>query len=151
NGATASASKRPILRRLRRDRPHLRAPRHERSIRLMEYEIIDLPVRAAAELHPESLVRVDDEAWPLIGTQFAGRFGPDRQCELSVTVLPDDNGRPSVQSEPAGAPPAEGGIGAIAGRNAGEDDIFDQWLERSRQTRNISFAVGCKRHGQPVG
>jgi hypothetical protein len=33
---------------------------------------------------------------------------------------------------------------AIAGRNAGEDDVLDERLERDCQTGNIAFAVGRK-------
>ena len=47
-------------------------------------------------------------------------------------------------AERAGAARTEGRTRAIAGRNAGEDDVFDERLERSRQARNVSFTVDGK-------
>jgi hypothetical protein len=73
--------------------------------------------------------------------EFVGWLAPNCQRELSTVVLPDNNSRGSL-AERAGAVLAEGRIHAIADRNAGEDDIFDERLERSRQARNVSLAVG---------
>jgi hypothetical protein len=62
---------------------------------------------------------------------------------LSSAVLAHNNGRDSM-AERAGAVLTEGRIRAIAGWNAGEDDVFDERRERSCQTRNVSFTVGGK-------
>jgi hypothetical protein len=64
------------------------------------------------------------------------RLAPNCQRE-SIAVLRDNNHRDSL-TERAGAVLTEGRVLAIAGRNAGEDDVFDERLERSRQTRNVS-------------
>ena len=109
----------------------------------MEEQFIHFPVRAGMELHPEALEAVDDKGSALIGTEFVGWLAPKSQGELSIIVLPDNHSRGSL-TEPAGAVLMEGRICAIAGWNAGEDDVFDERLERSRQTRNVSFAVGGK-------
>jgi hypothetical protein len=79
----------------------------------------------------------------LVRTEFAGWLVPKRQRELSIVVLPDNNGCGSL-AERAGAVLTEGRIHAVAGWNAGEDDVLDERLERSRQTRNVSFTVGGK-------
>ena len=78
-----------------------------------------------------------------LGTQFVGWLAPNCQRQLSILVLPDNNSGASV-AERAGAVLTEGRARAIAGWSAGEDDVFDERLERSRQTRNVSFAVGGK-------
>ena len=122
---------------------NLRSPSHERSIRLMEDQFVHFPVRAEMELYPEALKLVDDERSGLVGTEFVGWLAANCQRELSIVVLPDNSGRASVAKR-AGAVLTEGRIRAIAAWNAGEDDIFDQRLERRRQTRNVSFAVGGK-------
>src|SRR6266849_1667637 len=124
-------------------RHNLRSTSHERSMRLMEEQFIHFPVRAEMELHPEALRLVDDEGSALVGTEFVGWLAPNCQRELSIAVLPDNNSRGSV-AERAGAVLTEGRIRAIAGWNAGEDDVFDEGLEWSRQTRNVSFTVGGK-------
>src|SRR5262245_23451078 len=121
----------------------LRSLGHKRSIRLMEEQFIHFPVRADVELHPEALKLVDDEDSVLVGTEFVGRLAPQRQRELSIVVLSDNNSRDSM-AERANAVLTEGRTRAIAGRNAGEDDVFDERLERSRQTRDVSFTVGGK-------
>ena len=109
----------------------------------MEDQFIRFPVRAEMELHPEAFKLVDHEGSALVGTQFEGWLAPNCQHELAIAVLPDNNSRRS-QAERAGAVLLEGQARAIAGRNAGEDDVFDERLERSRQTGNISFTVGGK-------
>src|SRR5262245_9570887 len=128
-------SSRPAKRR------NLRPPSHERSIRLMEDQFI--PVRAGMELHPEALELVDDEGPALVRAELAGWLAPNCQAELSIVVLRHGN-RCDAMAERTGAALTEGWIHAIAGRSAGEDDVFDERLERSRQTRNVSFAVGGK-------
>ena len=72
----------------------------------------------------------------MVGSQLSG--------ELPVVVLPDNNSRDSLADERAGAVLTEGRVQAIAGRNAGEDDVFNERLERRRQIRNVSFTVGGK-------
>jgi hypothetical protein len=109
----------------------------------MEDQFIYFPVRAEVELHPEALELVDDEGSALVGTEFVGWLAPNCQRQLFIVVLPDNNRRASP-AERAGAVLTEGRIRAIAGRNAGEDDVFDERLERSRQAGNVSFAVGGK-------
>src|SRR5260370_6763813 len=126
-----------------RDAATLRSPSHERSIRLMEEQFIHFPVRAEMELHPEALKLVDDEGSALVGTEFVGWLGPNRQRELSIVALPDNNSRDSM-AERADAVLTESRIHAIAGWNAGEDDVLDERFERSRQTRNVSLTVGGK-------
>src|SRR5262249_54232824 len=123
---------------------HLRSPSHECSIRLMEEQFIHFPVRPEMELHPEALKLVDDEGSALVGTEFVGWLAPNCQRELSVVVLPDNNSRDSLTDERAGAVLTESRIHAVAGRNAGEHDVLDERLERSRQARNVSFTVGGK-------
>ena len=98
----------------------------------MEEQFIHVPVRAEMELHPEPLKLVDDEGSALVGTEFVGWLAPNRQRELSIAVLPDNNSRDTTADERAGAVLTEGRIRAIAGWNAGEDDVFDERLERSR-------------------
>ena len=98
----------------------------------MEEQFIHFPIRAETELHPEALKRVDDEGSALVGTEFVGWLAPNCQRELSIAVLPDNNTCDSM-AERAGAVLTEGWICAIAGRNAGEDDTFDERLERSCQ------------------
>ena len=122
---------------------NLRSPSHERSIRLMEDQFVHVPVRAEVELYPEALQLVDREGSALIGAEFVGWFAPNRQRQSSIVVLPDNDSHASV-AERAGAVLAEGRIHAIAGWNAGEDDVFDERLERRRQTGNISFTVAGK-------
>ena len=109
----------------------------------MEEQFIDVPVRAEAELHPDALELVDDEGSALVGTEFVGWLAPDCQRELCIVVLTHNNGRHSL-AERAGAVLTEGRVCAIAGRTAGEDDVFDERLEWSRQARNVSFTVGGK-------
>ena len=116
---------------------------HERSIWLMEDQFIHFPVRPEMELHPEALEFVDGEGSALVGTEFVGWLAPDCQRQLSIVVLPDNNSRGSL-AERAGAVLTEGRIRAIAGCKAGEDDVFDERLERSRQTGNVAFMVGGK-------
>ena len=58
-------------------------------------------------------------------------------------VLPDKNYRASM-AEHTGAVLTEDRIRAIAGRSAGEDNLFDEGIERSGQTRNVSFRIGGK-------
>src|SRR5215471_19238760 len=107
----------------------------------MEDQFIHFPVRAEVALHSEALKLVDDEGSALVGTEFVGCLAPSCQRELSIVVLSDNNSRCSL-AERAGAVLMEGGIHAIAGRNAGEDDVFDERLEWSRQARNVSFTIG---------
>ena len=95
------------------------------------------------ELHPEALELVDDEGSALVGTEFVGWLARNCNRQLSILVLPDNNSGASV-AERAGAVLTEGRIRAIAGRDAGEDDILDERLERRRQIRNVSFTVGGK-------
>jgi len=109
----------------------------------MEDQFIHFPVRAEVELHPEALELVDDKGSTLVGTEFARWFAPDCQRQLIIVVLPDNDSRASI-AERASAVPTEGRIRAIAGRDAGEDDIFDERLERRRQTGNVSVTVGGK-------
>ena len=122
----------------------LRSPSRERSMRLMEDQFIRFPVGAEMELHPATLKLIDDEGSALIGTQFVGWLAPNRHRELSIAVLPDNNSRDSLADERAGAVLTEGRIRAIAGCNASEDNLFDERLEGSRQTRDISFPIGGK-------
>ena len=89
-------------------RCNLRPPRHERSIRLMEDQLIRFPVRAEMELHPEALKPVDDEGPALIGAELVGGFAPNRQRELSIVVLPDNNSHDSLPDKRAGAVLTEG-------------------------------------------
>jgi hypothetical protein len=110
----------------------------------MEGQFIRFPVRTEVELHPEALKLVDDEGSALVGTEFVGWLVPNCQRELTIIVRPDNNSRSSLADEPAGAVLTEGGIRAIAAGKAGKDDVFDERLERNRQTRNVSFAVGGK-------
>src|SRR5215510_14496154 len=119
----------------------LRSPSHERSIRLMEDQFIHFCVRAEVELHPETLKLVDDKGSTLVRTEFVGWLASQRQRELSIAVLPDNDNRDPLADKRAGAVLAKRRPRAIAGRNTGEADILDDRLERSRQTRNISFAV----------
>ena len=109
----------------------------------MEDQFIHIPVRADMELHPEALKPVDDEGSALVGSQLVGWLASNCQRELFIGVPPDNNSHASM-AERAGAVLTEGRIRAIAGRNAGEDDIFDERIERSRQTCNVAFAVGGK-------
>ena len=125
---------------LRRD---LRSPSRERSIRPMDEQFIHVPVRAEVKLHPEALQLVDREGSALIGAEFVGWLAPKRKSELSIVVLPDKNSHGSM-AERAGALLTDGRIRAIAGWNAGKDDVFHERLERSRQTRNVSFTIGGK-------
>jgi len=53
-------------------RRNLRAPGHERRIRLMEEQFMHFAVRAEMELHPDARKCVDDEGSALIGTEFVG-------------------------------------------------------------------------------
>jgi hypothetical protein len=62
---------------------------------------------------------------------------------MSIAVLRNNGTRGSVNKR-TDAALAESWIHAIASRNAGEDDIFDERLERSGQTCNVSFTVGGK-------
>ena len=45
-------------------------------------------------------------------------------------------------AEHTGAVLTEDRIRAIAGRSAGEDNLFDGGIERSGQARNVSFPIG---------
>ena len=109
----------------------------------MEEQFVHFPVRAEMELYPEALKLVDDELSALVGTEFVGWLAPNCQRELSIAVLPDNNSRASVAKR-AGTVLTECRIHAVAGRNAGKDDVFDERLERRRQARNVSFAVDGK-------
>jgi hypothetical protein len=109
----------------------------------MEDQFIHASVRAETELHAELVKLADDEGSALIRTQSVSWLTRDRQREFSVLVLPDNQGRASL-AESAGAMPAEGRIRAIASRNAVEDDVLDERLERNGYARNIAFAVGGK-------
>ena len=91
----------------------------------MEEQFIHFPVRAEMELHPEALKLVDDEGSALVGMEFAGWLAPNCQRELSIVVLPDNNSRDSLADERTGEVPTESRIRAIAGWNAGEDDVFN--------------------------
>src|SRR5260221_4758754 len=117
-------------------RRNLRSTSHECSIRLMEEQFIHFPVRAEMELHPEALKLVDDEGSALVGTEFVSWLGPNCQRELSIVVLTDNNSRDAL-AESAGAVLTEGRTRAIAGWNAGEDNVVDDRLERRRQTSTI--------------
>jgi hypothetical protein len=101
----------------------------------MEEQLIHFPVLADMELHPEALKLVDDEGPALIGTEFVGCLGPNCERELSIAVLRHNNSRGSVAVCPDGVL-TEDRIHTIADRNAGEDDVFDERLERGSQTRN---------------
>jgi hypothetical protein len=72
-------------------RRNLRSPSHERSIRLMEDQLIHFFAQAEVELHPEVLELVDGESLALVGTKFVGWLAPNCQRELSIAVLPDNN------------------------------------------------------------
>ena len=110
----------------------------------MEDQLVRFPVGAEMELHPATLKLVDDEGSALIGTQFVGWLAPKRHRQSSVAVLPDNNSRDSLADERASAVLPEGRIRAIAGCNASEDNLFDERLEGSRETRDISFPIGGK-------
>src|SRR5882757_3342364 len=69
-------------------RRNLRSPSHERSIRLMEEQLIHSPLRAEIELHPEALKLVDDEGSALVGTEFVGWLAPNCQREFSSLSCP---------------------------------------------------------------
>jgi hypothetical protein len=109
----------------------------------MEEQFIHFAARAEVELHPEALELVDEEGSALVRAEFVGWFAANCQRQLSIVVLPDNDSRASV-AERAGAVLKEGRIRAIAGWNAGEDDVFNERLERRRQIRNVSFTVGGK-------
>lgn len=109
----------------------------------MKEQFIHLPVRAGMELHPEAFELVDDEGSALVRAEFVGWLACNCERELSIVVLPDNDGRASM-AERAGAVLAEGRICASARRSAGEDDVLDQRLKGSRETRNLSFSVGRK-------
>src|SRR6266480_6730371 len=98
------------------------------------------------ELHPEALTLVDDEGSALVGTEFAGCLAPNCHRELSIVVLPNNNTRDSL-AERAGAVLTEGRICAIAGRSAGEDDVLDERLERSRQTPGHPYPIVTRQPG----
>src|SRR2546430_8827784 len=99
----------------------------------MEEQFIHVPVRAEPELRPETLDAVDDEGSALVDTEFVGWLVPNRQCQLSIVVLSDNNGRDS-EAERAGAVLTEGRARAIAGGKAGEDDVLDERLVRDCPT-----------------
>jgi hypothetical protein len=98
----------------------------------------------------EALKVVDDEGPALVGTEFVSWLGPNCQRDLSIVVLHGNNSRDSL-AERADAVLREGRIRSIAGRNAGEEDVLDERLERRRQTRNVAFTVGDERDGELVG
>jgi len=58
-------------------------------------------------------------------------------------VLPDKNYRASM-AEHTGAVLTEGRIRAMAGHSVGEDNLFDEGIEQSGQTRNVSSRIGGK-------
>ena len=109
----------------------------------MEDHFICFPVRTEVELHPEALVLGNDEGSGLVRTQCVGWFARNCHRELFVAVLHHDNSYGSVAVR-ADAALTEGRIRAIAGRSAGEDNLFDEGIERSGQTRNVSFRIGGK-------
>ena len=102
----------------------------------MKDQFIHFPVRTDVKFHPEALKLVDGEGSALVGTELAGWLAPNCQRELSIVVLPDNNSRDPL-AERAGAVLTEGRIRANAGWNAGEDDVFDEWLERSRYSQRF--------------
>ena len=116
----------------------------------MEDQFIYFSVRTEVEFDSETLKLVDDEGSALVGTEFVGWLAPNCQRQLSIAILSDNNSRDSL-AEHAGAALTEGRIHAIASRNPGENDVFNEGLERSGQTRNVSFTVGGKGDGEPVG
>jgi hypothetical protein len=109
----------------------------------MKDQFIHFAIWTEVEFHSESLKLAHVEGSALVGMEFTGWLAPNCQREVSIVVLLDNNGRDSM-AERAGAVLAESRICAIAGRGAGEDDVFDEWLERDCQTRNVSFTVGGK-------
>src|SRR5258708_6613912 len=131
------------LRRTSRLSDTLCAPRHERSMRQMERQFIHVSVPTGTELHPEALRPVDDEGSALVGAELVGWLASERQREVSILVLPDDDRR-GAMPERAEATLTEGRARAVAGCNAGEDDVLDERLERRRQARDVSFTVGGK-------
>jgi hypothetical protein len=116
----------------------------------MEDQFSCFPIWTKVELHPNALALDDDEGSTLVRTEFVGWLAPNCQRELFIAVLSDNNSRDSL-AEHADAVLTEGGVHAIAGWNATEDDIFEERLERSRQTRNVSLTVGGKCDGEPLG
>jgi hypothetical protein len=70
-----------------------------------------------------------------------GRYGPLSERGWSLCA--------AASNDPVYGTPAE--QWAIPAWNAGKDDVFDERLERSRQTRNVSFTVGGKGEGEPAG
>ena len=71
----------------------------------MEQQFVS--VRAEPKLYPEAFERVVAEGSALVGVDLVGRLAPDRQRELSIVVLPDNNSRDSL-AERAGAVLTEG-------------------------------------------
>src|SRR5215471_19207593 len=124
-------------------RRNLRSPAHERSIRLMEHQFVRFPVRPEMELRSEALKLAGDEGPALVGTELVRGLAPNCQSELSIAVLRDNDSRGS-EAVRADAMLTKGRVRAIAGWNAGEDDVFDEWLERYRQTHDVSVTVGGK-------
>ena len=96
----------------------------------MEDQFIDFPFRTEVEFHSEAFKLVDDEGPALVGTEFVCWLSRNCQRELIVVVLPDNNSYGSLTDEGAGAVLTKGGIRAIAAGKAGEDDVFDERLER---------------------
>jgi hypothetical protein len=102
---------------------HLGSPRHEGPVRLMEDQFIYASVRTAWKFHSESLKIGDEEGSALVGTKLVSRLAANYQREVSIVALSDNSSRGSVNKR-AGAALTEGGNHAIAGRTAGENDVF---------------------------
>src|SRR5262245_12151419 len=109
----------------------------------MEDQLVHGPVGTPAKLHTMAHKLGNHERSRLMGDQLVGWLTGQCKEELSVGVLVHRYGH-SWAIEGANALLAEGCVRAVAGRNTGEDDVFDQRLKRGCQRRDVSVAIRGK-------
>ena len=94
------------------------------------------------ELHPEALKLVDDEGSRLVGTQFGGWLAPRCQRELSIAVLPDNDGPIPWRKVPVQRWRKAGFMQSPAAMRVKTMSLTSGSKGAAR--RNVSFTVGGK-------
>src|SRR6266480_5740406 len=113
-------------------------------------DLVHRPVGSAAKFDAETLDFGDNKGPALIRDERVGWLTANRQHQLFIVVLADDDAH-LRSAESADAFLAKDRVHAVPGRNAREQDLFDQRVQGGGQRRDVSFAVGGIRNGKLVG
>src|SRR6266702_6463940 len=105
--------------------------------------------RLAAKFDNEAFELDDAKPSALLGREAIGRLVIRLQRKASLTIQRDAMGDRATFVV-ANASRTKRGVGAVAGRKAGEDNILHRRLQWRRQADDVAVAIGQKGDGKPV-